>query len=295
MAEPLGGVGGTSLGVARARAWESRKPDRLFDDPYAAAFTAAGTAASTAPDPVAGGAVAGGAVAGGAVAGGAVAGGRRSTAPGSRRARLAFHVIIRTRFYDDYLLAAGCRQVVLLAAGLDTRAYRLPWPDGVHVYELDLPEVLSFKENVLAGQNAVARCSRTVLPVDLREDWPARLTSAGFDPAVPTAWLVEGLLVYLTAAEASLLLTRVGELSAPGSRVSFERNNAATVMAEGDRSGIEDYAALWKGGLGQDPAGWLGDHGWRTETHELAEVAAAYGRPVPDGSLSGFLTATYGG
>jgi methyltransferase (TIGR00027 family) len=269
VAESLSGVGSTSLGVARARAWESRKPDRLFDDPYAAAFAAAGQT-----------------------------GGSRATTPGPQRARLAFHVIIRTRFYDDYLLAAcaaGCRQVVLLAAGLDTRAYRLPWPDGVHVYELDLPEVLSFKESVLAGQNAVPRCSLSVLPVDLREEWTDRLTETGFDPAVPTAWLVEGLLVYLTAEEAALLLTRVGALSAPGSRLSFERNNAASVIAEGDRSGIENYTALWKGGLGQDTAGWLGEHGWRTETHELLDVAASYGRPVPSESLSGFLTATYDG
>jgi methyltransferase (TIGR00027 family) len=265
--QSLSGVGGTSLGVARARAWESGRPDRLFDDPYAAAFAAAARTTD-----------------------------RRAVSPGSQRARLAFHVIIRTRFYDDYLLtacAAGCRQVVLLAAGLDTRAYRLPWPAGVRLYELDLPEVLTFKDSVLTGQGAVARCERTVLPVDLREEWPTRLTEAGLDPAAPTAWLVEGLLVYLTAEEAALLLTRVGDLSAPGGRLSFERNNAASTIAEGDRAGIEDYAALWKGGLGQDTAGWLGRNGWRTEVHELADVAASYGRPVPDGSLSGFLTATY--
>jgi methyltransferase (TIGR00027 family) len=263
----LSGVGGTSLGVARARAWESRRPDRLFDDPYAAAFAAAGGT-----------------------------GDRTPSAPGPQRARLAFHVIIRTRFYDDYLLTAaeaGHRQVVLLAAGLDTRAYRLPRPDGVRLYELDLPEVLTFKERVLTGRSAVARCERTTLPADLREDWPARLIEAGFDPAAPTAWLVEGLLVYLTAEEAASLLTRVGELSAPGNRLSFERNNAASAIAEGDRTGIEEYASLWKGGLGQDTAGWLTDHGWRTEVHALSDVAASYGRPVTGGSLSGFLTATY--
>jgi methyltransferase (TIGR00027 family) len=266
--ESLSGVGGTALGAARARAWESGRPDRLFDDPYAAAFTAAARTTE-----------------------------RRAVSPGSQRARLAFHVIIRTRFYDDYLLtacAAGCRQVVLLAAGLDTRAYRMPWPAGVRLYELDLPDVLSFKDSVLSGQKAVAGCERTALPVDLRSEWPARLTEAGFDPGVPTAWLVEGLIVYLTSEEADLLLTRVGELSAPGSRLSFERNNAASTIAEGDRAGIEGYAALWKGGLGQDTVDWLGRHGWRTEVHELADVAASYGRPVPDGgSLSGFLTATY--
>jgi methyltransferase (TIGR00027 family) len=267
---PLSGVGSTSLGVARARAWESSRPDRLFDDPYAAAFTAA--AAPVTP--------------------------RAAVSPGSQRARLAFHVIIRTRFYDDYLLgacASGCRQVVLLAAGLDTRAYRLPWPSGVRLYELDLPEVLTFKEGVLAGQEAVPRCSLTTLPVDLRSEWPDALTATGFDPTAPTAWLIEGLLVYLTASEAALLLTRVGSLSAPGSRVSFERNNAAATIASGDRTGIAEYAALWKGGLGGDTADWLGQHGWRTEVHELTDVAASYGRPVPDASLSGFLTATYGG
>ena len=269
--EPLSGVGGTALGVARARAWESRRPGGLFDDPYAKAFVAASPpATSPSASPPA--------------------------RPGGSRARLAFHVIIRTRFYDDYLLGAceaGCRQVVLLAAGLDTRAYRLPWPDGVRLYELDLPEVLAFKDKVLTGENAAARCSRTALPVDLREDWPARLVEAGLDPARPTAWLIEGLLVYLTADEAAHLLTRVGDLSAPGSRVSFERNNAARVIAEQDRTGIEEYAELWKGGLGPDTAGLLAGHGWRTEAHDLTTVAAAYDRPLPDPSLSGFLTATY--
>ncbi|MDN3354631.1 SAM-dependent methyltransferase [Actinomadura sp. DC4] len=257
----LSGVGATSLGVARARARESLRPDRLFDDPYAAAF--------------------------------AVAGEHRAVTPA--RARLAFHVIIRTRFYDDYLLASGCRQVVLLAAGLDTRTYRLPWAPGVQVYELDLPSVLSYKAGVLAGVDAVPRCSLTTLPVDLRTDWPSALVGAGFSPAVPTAWLIEGLLVYLTAVEASLLLTRVGSLSAPGSRVSFERNNAASAIAAGDRAGIESYAELWKGGLGEDPVAWLSSHGWSPETHALVDVAASYGRTVLDESFSGFLTATYDG
>ena len=265
-AGPLSGVGGTSVGVARVRAWETRRPDRLFDDPYAAAFAAA-------------------------------AGPLPAARPVGSRARLAFHVIIRTRFYDDYLLAAcrtGHRQVVLLAAGLDTRAYRLPWPEGVRLYELDLPEVLAFKDRVLDEEGAVARCPRTALPVDLRDDWPARLLAAGFDPERPTAWLVEGLLVYLTADEAARLLTRLGELSASGSRVAFERRGAAAVITRQDRTGIEEYADLWKGGLGADTAGWLADHGWHAENHELATVAAAYGRPLPNGSLSGFLTATYG-
>jgi hypothetical protein len=84
--------------------------------------------------------------------------------------------------------------VVLLAAGLDTRAFRLTWPDGVRLFELDLPDLVDYKERVLAEQAAVPRCQRTVLRVDLREDWPARLESAGLRPGEPTAWLIEGLL-----------------------------------------------------------------------------------------------------
>lgn len=263
----LDGIGKTALGVARARAWESRQPGGLFNDPYAAAFIKSASADTLPP-----------------------------VRPGGSRARLGYHVIIRTRFYDDYLLdacARGCRQVVLLAAGLDTRAYRLPWPDGVRLYELDLPEVLTFKDHVLAGEGAVARCSRTALPVDLREDWPARLTEAGLDGERPSAWLIEGLLVYLTAGDATRLLTRVSDLSATGSRLSLERQNAARTIAANDRTDIEEYTALWKGGLSGDTADWLDRNGWRTETHELADVAASYERPLPDRTLSGFLTATY--
>jgi methyltransferase (TIGR00027 family) len=259
----LTGVGRTALGVARIRAHESTRPDRLFDDPHAAAFHAAF------PDAF------------------------PPQGPGRVGAMFAFHVVIRTRFYDDYLRAAcaeGCRQVVLLAAGLDTRAFRLDWPDGLRLFELDLPEVLAFKDDVLTASPS---CARTALPVDLRENWPARLTEAGFDPSLPTAWLAEGLLVYLTAEEADLLLTRAGALSAPGSRISFERTAAdapARALAKTTPS-MRPYAALWKGGLGQDPADWLGEHGWRAWTDNLGTLAAEYGRPIPREAQSGFVTA----
>jgi methyltransferase (TIGR00027 family) len=257
---PLTGVGRTALGVARARARESRRPDRLFDDPYAAAFVdAVGEPAGTS---------------------------------GSGRARLAFHAVIRTRFYDDYLLTAGCRQVVLLAAGLDTRAFRLRWPGGTRLFELDLPEVLAFKEKVLAEHGAVPRCERVVIGADLRTDWAGRLTGGAFDPAEPTAWLAEGLIVYLTAEEATTLLGAVGRLSAPGSRLAFERGDAPRARMG---PGAEPYTSLWKDGLGPDAADLLARDGWRPESHDLADVAASYGRPVSSESRSGFLTATYGG
>lgn len=148
------GVGKTALGVAMVRVHESRRADRLFEDPYAEAFLQAAPATFDTE--------------------------QRAAARGGDMASwgVAFwsHAVIRTRFFADYLIKAagdGIRQLVLLAAGLDTRAFRLPWPDGVRLYELDLREVLRFKDRVLAARTAIARCERTVVPVDLREDWPA--------------------------------------------------------------------------------------------------------------------------
>ena len=108
---------------------------------------------------------------------------------------------------------SGCRQVVLVAAGLDTRAFRLSWPAGVSLFEMDLPAVLAFKEQVLTSSDAGPRCHRTAVAVDLREDSPAQLVTAGFEPATPTVWLLEGLLIYLTADEAMTLLRDVTVLS----------------------------------------------------------------------------------
>ncbi len=151
---------------------------------------------------------------------------------------------------------SGCRQVVLLAAGLDTRAFRLTWPPGLRLFELDLPDVLAFKEHVLAGQGALPRCGRTILPIDLQAEWPAALTTAGFDPTAPTAWLAEGLLIYLTAHDATQLLARVDELSADRSQLSFEHGTIADspLLAQAHAvPAMDQYTQLWKGGLG--PAG----------------------------------------
>ncbi|MFG2006360.1 SAM-dependent methyltransferase [Spirillospora sp. NPDC048911] len=270
-AEPLSGVARTALGVARMRAAEQARPDRLFDDPYAQAFVDA------APDTLP----------------------RHLPAPGSLPELMAFQAVVRTRFYDDYLLAScgegGRRQVVLLAAGLDTRAYRLPWPDGVRLYEVDLPEIFAFKEGLLAGVHAAPSCTRFVCPADLRGDWPRGLIEAGFSPDEPTVWLLEGLLIYLDAARAAALLTTVGVLSAPGSRLSAESGDNVGWLREKAREvpTLARAASLWKGGLGDGTAGWLERHGWRTEPHTLAAVAGSYGRPAPDGVRSGFLTATW--
>lgn len=270
MTESLPAVSRTAVGVAALRAYESNRPDRLFDDPYAAAFFEAGRAVLPTPggDPLQDG----------------------------LGALMYPQIVVRTRFYDDYLLEAGCPQVVLLAAGLDTRAFRLAWPSGTRLFEVDLPEVLAFKDDVLAARGASPSCERVVVRADLREDWATALRAAGFDPAVPTAWLVEGLLIYLSHEDAERLLTIVGELSAPGSRVSFEHRSAdapdGLIARARATEGGEHVTGLWRGGLRTAAPDWLATHGWRPSTVTRAEVAAGYGRPA-DGTATadGFVTA----
>ncbi|HEY2060700.1 MAG TPA: SAM-dependent methyltransferase [Amycolatopsis sp.] len=262
-AEALPPVSRTAVGVAGLRALESGRPDRLFEDPYAGAFFRAGQALFSAEE------------------------------RGDGLGRVfAEQVAIRTRFFDDFL--AGADQVVLLAAGLDARAFRLDWPEGTRLFELDLPDVLEFKDSVLAARSAEPRCERVVVPVDLRDDWPAALREAGFAPGRPTAWLAEGLLVYLDYDDAARLLADVTALSAPGSRISFEHRPQA------DRDGLlqraravangESVTSLWKGGLGGTAPEWLAEHGWRPETFSRAELAAGYGRPSEDPASGGFVT-----
>jgi methyltransferase (TIGR00027 family) len=256
------------------RAHESKRPDRLFDDPLASAFVAA------APD--------------------AFPESRQPVDGEQKTVGTAFvvHAIIRTRFYDEYLLAAcrtGIRQVVLLAAGLDTRAFRLDWPTGTHLFEVDLPGVLTFKEDVLTAKHATPKCERTTVPVDLRADWPAALRNAGFDPGRPTAWLAEGVLIYLTTDEADRLLADVNSLSATGSQVAFENssNTTSDLLAKATNTPtMVQYSQMWRGGLGVDPAVWLHERGWHPTQHTLADLATGYGRPLRGPAVSGFLTAT---
>ena len=260
------------------RAMESRRRDRLFCDPYAAAFLAA---APEVFDRAERGAVA-------CLSGLSAAG----TAFWSR-------AVIRTRFFDDYLVdavGAGIRQVVLLAAGLDTRAFRLNWPADVRLFELDLPEVLEFKRQVLASKAARPRCDCRPVPADLTQDWATPLIEASLRSDQPTAWLLEGLLIYLSAAEVGHLLATLCELSAAGSRVAFESENvdAETLRRQASElPSLAEYTDLWKGGLA-DPAAWLADHEWLTELHDRVEAAIRYGRSPGESSAAGdaFLTAT---
>lgn len=132
---------------------------------------------------------------------------------------------MRTKFFDEYFVAsagAGIRQVVILAAGLDSRAYRLPWPAGSVVYEIDQPQVIDFKAGVFAELQAQPIAELRTVGIDLREDWPAALRAAGFDAAAPTAWLAEGLLIYLPPAAQDALFDTITTLSAPGSTLATE-------------------------------------------------------------------------
>lgn len=271
----LTGVGETALGVALLRAEENRRADRLFEDPYAQAFVDA------APELFAEG----------------PANPEELDLLGTLFTCLTFNGVIRTRFFDDYLLAAsaaGCHQVVLLAAGLDARAFRLPWPPGVRVFELDLAAVLTFKDQVINERRAASRCERTVVPVDLRQDWPACLLQAGFEADTRSAWLIEGLLVYLAADEAARLLGAVGELACSGSQLAFDDGNIADpslLTRAGAIPSMDQFTSLWKGGLGEDGADWLARHGWKAQTHEHETLAASYGRATPAHADGAFVTA----
>lgn len=261
------GVGVTAIGVAAVRAQESLRPDRLFDDELAARFVdAAGW-----PLPSTG-----------------IEEYERAVPP--NWLMLMRSIPIRTRFLDEFVQAAvavGDRQVVLLGAGLDTRAFRLDWPLGCRVFEVDVPRMLEFKESVLVGTGAVPACERIVVPADLIADWPVPLIAAGLDASAATVWIAEGVLMYLSSEENEQLLSRVGELSAPGSRLAMttlSQQGMDEVKDRLDRAGPDqtpgaELMRMWQSGTPADPVSWLAGHGWLAELFDPAERAATYGRP----------------
>ncbi|MGZ0145981.1 class I SAM-dependent methyltransferase [Kribbella sp. WER1] len=195
---------------------------------------------------------------------------------------------IRTKFYDEYFVAAttsGITQAVVLASGLDSRAYRLPWPPGTIVYELDQPEVIAFKTQALAALGATPTADRKPVAADLREDWPAALRAAGFDPAVPTAWSAEGLLGYLPPDAQDRLLDTITELSAPGSRVATESKPTPTAAEEADtKQGLRGLAQSWPTrtdmsnlryyGPRNEAASYLTAAGWTLTTTTIESLLA---------------------
>ncbi|MEC3978223.1 class I SAM-dependent methyltransferase [Amycolatopsis sp. H20-H5] len=203
---------------------------------------------------------------------------------------------VRTKFYDEFFLdatGAGITQVVILAAGLDSRAYRLPWPPGTVVYEVDQPPVIAFKTRTLAELGAAPTADRRVAAVDLRDEWPTALRTAGFDPARQSAWSAEGLLGYLPPEAQDRLLDTITELSAPGSRVATESRPNPRPGEEGktkdslDRSseswrahGFDtDMARLRYFGERNEAAPYLTDLGWALTGTSIRDLFAANNLP----------------
>ena len=217
---------------------------------------------------------------------------------------------VRTHFFDEFFTAAagaGIRQIVILASGLDSRAYRLPWPAGTTVYELDQPKVLEYKAATLNQHGATPKAPRREVPIDLRFDWPKALREAGFDPSVPTAWLAEGLLMYLPADAQDRLFEQVTELSTAGSRISAETVGIhAADRRERMRERFERLAAqfgiddtLDVGELTyEDPdradvAVWLDEHGWQSTAVTSQDEMRRLGRAVELADTDGDSFATF--
>ncbi len=275
-------VGATATMVAAARALASREPEPLIDDPYAAPLVrAVGIDFFT------------------KVVDGEVT---LDDADESGAARVMTDVMaVRTRFFDDFFSDAvevGIRQAVILASGLDSRAYRLDWPDGTVVFEIDQPQVLAFKDATLEKIGAHPSADRRAVAVDLRDDWPAALRAQGFDPAAPTAWTAEGLLVYLPPEAQDRLFDAITELSAPGSWLATEYHPDAGASLglrsralreqwrKHDADGsIPDLGELFYPGERTPPADYLTGHGWAVSTRPRPEVFAAYGRTFDAGAL----------
>jgi methyltransferase (TIGR00027 family) len=261
-------VGLTALVVAAGRAVDTHRPDGLISDPYAESFVAAADPPHPLPT--------------------------RPTEPKDDSEDETWQMMsgymgTRTRFFDEYFAAAtaqGIRQVVLLAAGLDTRAQRLEWPEGTVLFEVDQPLVIEFKDQVLDVEGAAAGCDRRTVPVDLRDDWPAALEAAGFDPTAPTAWLTEGLLPYLPPDAQDALLRAIDTRSAPGSQWAIEDfTNIGQQMSDPAFRRIAasigvDMSTLIYTDERPDPAAWLRERGWTTDVEFAIEVAKSYGRDL---------------
>ncbi len=283
-------VGATALGVAAARAADTESDNPLINDPYARIFL------DTVGDGVWN-----------------WYGGPELPAEvveaepdmPQRMQALVGYFATRTKFFDTSFIDAadaGIRQAVILAAGLDARSWRLPWPDGTTVYELDQDRVLDFKASTLHEHGAEPKANRVAVAVDLRHDWPTALRQAGFDPSAPSVWSIEGLLMYLPAAAQDLLFDRIQDLAAPGSRLAVEglgpefavpelraqrrerMDRVRELMAQaGSTLEVPSTDELWYFEERDDVGDWLRRHGWDVTATPSDELMASYGRPSPEG------------
>jgi methyltransferase (TIGR00027 family) len=264
-------LGSTARWTASVRAAESARADRLLDDPWAAALAGQEGAAWFAQRP----------------------------------ADSGIPIVLRTRFFDDWLqriaLQAGIRQIVLMAAGLDTRAFRLGWPEETRILELDQAMVLAYKEQILHSAGARPACERRTIEADLTDPWGEALLQAGLDAQSPSGWLLEGFLFYLANESATRILDEVTSLAAPGSWMGFDIINSAVLTSPWTRSWVDMQASLgapWIGTM-DDPKAFLADRGWRATLSQAGASDANYGRwayPViptemPDMPHNWFVTA----
>lgn len=282
-------VGATATGVAASRALASKQPNPLINDPFADALVkAVGLEYCN------------------RMADGDLAFGDD---PLFNRQRMCEQIAVRTRFFDDLFTgaaAAGIRQAVILASGLDTRAYRLPWPPDAVVFEIDQPQVIEFKSSVLANQGAAAAADHRTVAIDLRDDWSTALRDSGFDPTRPTAWIAEGLLIYLPPDAQDRLFDNITALSAPGSRLATEHMDiqgspdewTERLNERSRRMGSNlDLAELFYSGERNSADDYLTSKGWDVTIRSTREAYAVNGFEFPEDELtalagdSGYLSA----
>lgn len=269
-------VGVTATGVAAARALASQGPDALISDPFAEPLVKA-VGADIFTKMLTGEAE------------------LADEDPAFDRKRMAEGMAVRTRYFDDFFTAAadaGIRQAVILASGLDARAYRLPWPAGTVVFEVDQPQVIEFKTATLADLGAKPTAYLRIVGIDLRDDWPAALRAKGFDVGEPTAWIAEGLLVYLPPDAQDRLFDNIASLSAPGSRLAtefvpsteiFSGEQAKERSERWRRLGIDvDMSELVYHGERSHLIRYLEAGGWHVTADGVPDLYAANGLTMPD-------------
>jgi len=243
-------LGSTAYWTAAVRALEYTRPDRLVDDPWAEAL-----AGKVGADWMA-----------------------------NRTPESVLPIVLRTRYFDDFLQRTSreytLQQLVLVAAGLDTRAFRLEWPAGTCVFELDQPAVLEYKEQVLRTQGAQASCDRHAIAADLTQPWESALLAAGFNPQQPSLWLMEGFLFYLPSDTILSILDEANSLAAKGSWMGFDVMNGETLSSPLTRAWIEMQAKSGAPFIGtlDDPQGFLSARGWQASLTQAGAPDANYGR-----------------
>ncbi|BBZ45790.1 class I SAM-dependent methyltransferase [Mycobacterium parmense] len=270
-------VGATATMVAAGRAMATRDPRGLIDDPYAEPLVrAVGVEFFT------------------KMMDGELELSALETMSPARMQAMVDGMALRTKYFDDYLVeatGAGVRQVVILASGLDSRAYRLPWPAGTVVYEIDQPQVIDFKTTTLAGIGAQPTATRRTIPIDLRADWPTALKAAGLDTTAPVAWLAEGLLIYLPPEAQDRLFDNITALSVPGSAVAtefvpgiidFDADRVREMVRPFREHGVDiDMAALVYAGERNHVVDYLTAKGWDVEGVPRTELFKRQGLDVP--------------